>query len=472
MTAGAIAAGGVSGLGALVLRTPGYAAAADVVDVTLVAQPYVFSPAAGVVLRGLAYNRQVPGPFLRLHKGQRLRARLVNRSGEPTTIHWHGMVLPNLYDGVPDVTQAPVADGGEFVYDFTPAPAGTRWYHSHAMGQSTRGLFGAVVIDDPSEDVADHDVMLVFHDVADMRSWRAALADTSNAMMDDPTGSPEITGMRMDQMGDEVAYRAHCINGACYPRTQPLVVSVGQRVRLRILNASPTQTRYVRLAEHALRLTHSDGNRLFQPVDVDVLRIGAAERYDAWFEVTRPGAWLLQSISASPFAFEQALVVRTSGSSATPVASPMTVSNLQSSTYEFVGGARVAASHDYGRIDVRQHFELGGGAFGVPRWTINDKVWPDAPRVDVHRGDRVLVTMTNHSDMDHPMHLHGHIFAVVGVNYRQLDRPLLRDTALVPGNGGTLAMLFEANSPPGRWLLHCHNAVHEADGMATEVRYV
>ncbi len=86
--------------------------------------------------------------------------------------------------------------------------------------------------------------------------------------MVDPIDSPEMREMKPDdKMGDEVAYLAHCINGASYPNTQKLAVKVGDRVRLRILNANPTQTRYVRLAGHRLTVTHTDGNRLDQPLD-------------------------------------------------------------------------------------------------------------------------------------------------------------------------------------------------------------
>ncbi len=128
--------------------------------------------------------------------------------------------------------------------------------------------------------------------------------------MIDPMDSPEMLQMKPDdKMGDEVSYVAHCINGATYPGTKSLAVKVGDRVRLRVLNASATQTRYVRLAQHRLRVTHADGNPVPTPMEFDALRIGVAERYDAWFEVTKPGAWLLQGLSSDPLAFQQAMVV-------------------------------------------------------------------------------------------------------------------------------------------------------------------
>jgi FtsP/CotA-like multicopper oxidase with cupredoxin domain len=289
--------------------------------------------------------------------------------------------------------------------------------------------------------------------------------------MVDPLGSPELLGMRADdKMSDEIAYSAHCINGASYPRTAPLKVKVGQRVRLRILNANLSQTRYVRLAGHRLRVTHADGNPLSQPLEVDALRIGVAERYDAWFEVTRAGAWLLQGLSSDPLAFEQATVVYTEGMDhATPLGVGQSLDGVDYFTYEKAAGVSAAGYDKAARI--RKSYVLNGGAYGSSKWTIDKKTWPDTPKIFVDRGDRVLVSFKNKADMEHPMHLHGHTFEIVEIGGKALARPLAKDMALVPANGGTLTWRFDATSPPGRWLLHCHNDIHMTDGMMTEVVY-
>jgi FtsP/CotA-like multicopper oxidase with cupredoxin domain len=448
------------------------ALASDVVEYDLTAAPLAFAPAPGVVFPGLAYNGTLPGPVLRVTYGQRVRVRYRNLTKVATTVHWHGMILPNPMDGVPGVTQAPVMHGGDFLYEFEPNPPGTRWYHDHGMHLGAlRGLFGMFVVDDPHDEHADREFALVFHDVPDMQSVDAAMRGTSSAPMVDPPGSPEMAQMSMnDRMGDEVAYRAHCINGASYPNTQALEVAVGDRVRLRILNANATQTRYVRLAGHRLRVTHADGNPIARPLEVDALRIGVAERYDAWFEVTKPGAWLLQGISADPTAFEQAVVVRTPGMEQTsPQGNPESLDGLDYFTYEKAGGA--GTSVDEGGVDVRKMLTLGGGVYGTSIWSIDGKQWPNAPKIALRRNDRVMIRFTNKTDMDHPMHLHGHRFDVVEINGRALARPLAKDVSLVPANNGTLTWIFDANSPPGRWLLHCHNEVHMMDGMMTEVDY-
>jgi FtsP/CotA-like multicopper oxidase with cupredoxin domain len=365
-----------------------------------------------------------------------------------------------------------VLNGGSFTYRFIARNAGTRWYHDHVGDGQMNGLFGMFVIEDPGEEPADLDVPVVLHDVPIAASIDAAMAGRSSAPMVDPPGSPELAEMPdNDKMGDEVAYQAHCINGRSYPGARELVVRVGQRVRFRILNANPTQTRYVRLAEQALSVTHADGNPLAAPVVVDALRLGVSERYDAWFTPNIEGAWLLQSISANSRALEQSMVVRTTGAAnRPPAASPQTLDGLRVLSYDVLGGA----SHDgAGRdaSDVAMDFTLGGGDYGSSRWTLNGAVWPNTPKVRVRRNDRVVLRFKNTTDMEHPLHLHGHTFFVTRVNGVKLRRPLAKDTALVAAEGGTLELTFVADAPPGRWLLHCHNQIHMMDGMMTEVVY-
>jgi FtsP/CotA-like multicopper oxidase with cupredoxin domain len=464
----------VAGMAALALAPrSARAAASDTVEYTLTASRLTLAPAPGVRAAALAFNDRVPGPVLRARYGQRVRVRYLNRTGEPTSVHWHGMILPNAMDGAAGLTQPPVPDGGSFLYEFAANPPGTRWYHDHAGNSATvRGLFGMFVVEDPRDEPADAEFALVLHDVPAAHSLDAAMAGTSGAPMTDPPGSPELREMRAgDKMGDEIAYTAHCINGAAYPATTPLEVKVGQRVRLRILNANQTQTRYVRLAGHRLRVTHADGNPLMRPLEVDALRVGVGERYDAWFEVRSPGAWLLQGLSSDPLAFEQAVVVHTPGlAHAAPDAPPPSLANVDYFTYEKAGGLAGNPFAD-GAAQVRRHFTLDGGQYASSRWTLNGKVWPDTEKIHLHRNDTAIVRFTNKADMDHPMHLHGHTFDIVEIDGRALLRPLAKDISLVRAGGGTLTWRFRADSPPGRWLLHCHNEIHMMDGMMTEVVY-
>jgi FtsP/CotA-like multicopper oxidase with cupredoxin domain len=288
--------------------------------------------------------------------------------------------------------------------------------------------------------------------------------------MIDPMGSVEMREMRPDdRMGDEVRYLAYCINGATYPQTQKLKVAVGDRVRLRILNASGTQTRYVRLAGHRLRVTHADGNLVPNPSAFEVLRIGVAERYDAWFTVTAPGAWSLQGLSSDPLAYEQSLVIYTEGHEGdSPLSSSESLDHAYVCSYDVLAGGWKGPA----QARPSDHFVLGGGEYGSNRWTMNGKTWPNIAPVLVRRGQKVAISFKNTTDMDHPMHLHGHTFSLVELNGRALARPLHKDVTLVAANGGTATWIVHADNFPGRWLLHCHNDIHMTDGMMTELRYI
>lgn len=457
------------------------ALADDVVDYRLRSAPLAFSPIPGVTVAGLAFNGGIPGPLLRVRYGQRVRVRYTSDVDIPTSVHWHGMQLPNAMDGVAGITQAAVRRGETFAYEFAPQPPGTRWYHDHGFhGGAMHGLFGMFVVEDPKDEPHDREFALVFHDVPKWSSVEAAEKGLSTVPQFAIPGSPEASTaidramrtmpMKMSmkgKMGDEVSYLAHCINGASYPRTRKLAVNVGDRVRLRILNASPTQTRYVRLAGHRLAVTHADGNRLANAVEVDALRLGVAERYDVSFEVTRPGAFLLQGLTGTQ---DQSAVFYTPGMEyALPAAVAQTLLDVEFFTYEKAGDAVAAPSLPVGAR--RYDLTLGGGTWGANRWTINGKTWPDTPKILVRRGDDVVVAFRNETNMEHPMHLHGHVFALAETAGTWFAHPLQKDVSLVPPRGGTATWHFTANARSGRWLLHCHNDIHMLGGMMTEVVY-
>ncbi|HEX4014008.1 MAG TPA: multicopper oxidase family protein [Candidatus Cybelea sp.] len=418
----------------------------------------------------LAYNGSIPGPLLRVTHGQRIVVNYSSGADVPTSIHWHGMVLPNDMDGVAGVTQAPVGFGETFRYDFAPGPPGTRWYHDHGFGFAfARGLFGAFIVDDPTDERVDREFVLVFHEVPRRGALEAARRGTSSAPMAEPAGSPEMGRMTSAAMGDEVAYAAYCINGGAYPYGERFAASTGDRVRLRLINASPTSTRYVALAGHEMRVTHADGNPLEQPVTVDVVRIGSGERYDALVEIARPGAFLLQSVASDPLQAAQAATIYTDGmEKAPPMRAPATLDNLRVLSYQLAGGAIEGSTANVAAP--RYEFVLAGGGFGNGRWSIDGKLWPQTPKLRVRRDELVTLRFRNTSQMDHPMHLHGHTFSLTEIDGVRLARPLAKDVVLVPA-GGTATLAFTGGSPPGRWLLHCHNEVHMVDGMMMEVVY-
>src|SRR5918911_5429917 len=169
-----------------------------------------------------AYDGTVPGPELRVRQGEPLRITVVNKLGEDSTVHWHGIRLPNAMDGVPGLTQKPIRPGESFVYEFTPPDAGTFWYHPHvdSLQQLGRGLAGALIVEE-SEPVPgiDRDLLWLIED------WR----------LDDKGRIAGGFGNRMEagmsgRIGNTVT-----INGRV-PHSVP--VQAGERVRLRLVNAA------------------------------------------------------------------------------------------------------------------------------------------------------------------------------------------------------------------------------------------
>src|SRR5262245_36252257 len=133
---------------------------------TLTAAPATVNLLDGRPLQVWAYNGQVPGPVLRVRLGETVQATLTNRLPQPTTIHWHGVRVPNAMDGVPGVTQAAVQPGESFTYEFTPKDAGTFWFHPHIRSseQIERGLFGVLVVEDPVPRPYSREVVWVLDD--------------------------------------------------------------------------------------------------------------------------------------------------------------------------------------------------------------------------------------------------------------------------------------------------------------------
>src|SRR5712692_161741 len=120
--------------------------------------------APGKTVTAMAYNGEVPGPMIRAREGERLRVVLKNSLTEPTTIHWHGVDVPNAMDGVPGLTQEPVAPGGTFAYEFEARPAGTRWYHTHfdEHRQMDLGLAAPLIIEATAKEPVNYDREVTF----------------------------------------------------------------------------------------------------------------------------------------------------------------------------------------------------------------------------------------------------------------------------------------------------------------------
>lgn len=459
-------------------RQPDRAAGATgpVRDVRLVAEPGEVEVGPGTIYRTWLYNGQFPGPEIRVREGERLRIRVDNRLPDAgTTVHWHGIPLPNAMDGVPGLTQAPIPPGGAMVYDYPAIPAGSYMYHSHLGLQLDRGLVGPLIIEERTPHVAyDREHVLVFDDFLPgaprpLEELAAGAGRSERGMMGRRGGNGGMMGRRdgrggmMGGMAGIVPpYAGLLINGRLPSDPSEFALRRGERVRLRLINPSSATTYRIALAGHRMTVSHADG-RPVEPVAVDSLLLGMGERYDVIIDANNPGVWPLVAASVEGDAPPARALFRYADAAAT---------TPRDGLPEGLRGGRQLSYADLQSIetlpierspDRRFDLRLSGGMMMRPDvWTIGGETWPDAPPLEIREGERVRVAMSNMSMMLHPMHLHGHFFRVGNA---------LKDTVIVEAHMGRVAFDFVADNP-GRWLFHCHNLYHMEAGMAREFRYV
>jgi FtsP/CotA-like multicopper oxidase with cupredoxin domain len=458
--------------------------AAEPRTIHLEARGITWEIARGKTVKAMAYNGRVPGPEIRVKEGERVRVVLKNSLGEPTTIHWHGVDVPNAMDGVPDVTQKPVAPGATFVYEFTATPAGTRWYHTHfdEHRQMDLGLAAALIIEPTAKEPFEYDgeVTIVLDDWATGMGKPVPPTDAGTAGGRGSAGGMMSGTMRRGSgmggmmggrgMGErmrrdnEPAYDVMTINGKAYPATEPLRVKKGERMRLRIINASAEHTHVVRLAGHRLLVTHTDGNPLTAPVEVDALPIAPAERYDVGVIADRPGAWFLHCLQPGHVeAGERMVFVYEGHARATPPEPEREPAGLTSWEYGHGRGRAVLPAPT--TSDPRSFvLTLTGGMMGSDVWTINGKRYPNTEPLTCKKGDRVRIALRNNSMEAHPMHLHGQSFRLLSTNGARYAEPLVKDVVDVEAHMGSAVIELTAHNP-GDWFFHCHKPMHMMGGM-------
>ena len=254
-------------------------------EFSITAEPIRWQYSSGKTITAWAYNGQVPGPEIRVTEGDRVKVKFTNKLPKATTVHWHGIDVPNSMDGVPGVTQAAIQPGASFTYDFTAVPAGTRFYHTHGskMGdeaqQSDMGLSGSFIVEPANYQKPDKEYTLLLDD------WRKG-QDSSNMAMQD---------MKMDNtnMNMNMNYNLFTMNGLAFPDTKPLDVRQGDKVRLRLINASASTAHPMHLHGQQFKVIATDGNPVPEAAQLtrNVITLNPGETYDIEFTANNPGVW-------------------------------------------------------------------------------------------------------------------------------------------------------------------------------------
>ncbi len=242
---------------------------------TLDAAPVQWELVPGKAVTAWGYNGQIPGPELWVTEGDRVRVNFTNNLPVPTTIHWHGIAVPNEMDGVPGVTQDPIEPGERFVYEFEAKPSGTFWYHSHldSARQLDMGLSGAFVIKSADEPVYDKEFVQLLDEWIRLPEGRNGWEGVTHAGH------------------NNAEYNWFTINGKSFPATSNMEVAQGDRVRVRIINAG-YQAHPMHLHGKRMTVVAKDGAPLPQPYQADTVLVGSGERYDFEFLADDPGDWM------------------------------------------------------------------------------------------------------------------------------------------------------------------------------------
>lgn len=435
---------------------------------TLSAAPATLAAAGQPALPVWAYEGQVPGPVLRFRRGAVLDLTLHNQLPDPSTIHWHGIRLPNAMDGVPGLTQAPVAPGERFPYRFALPDAGTYWYHPHlgTPEQVDRGLAGALIVEDDAPPPVDLDLVWLLDD------WRL---DAQGRIAENFYNFHDVA--HAGRLGQRLT-----VNGQV-----DLVQALqsGQRIRLRLINAANARIFALSLEGLPAWLIARDGMPAAAAVPWDgELLLGPGMRTDFIIDATRAGRFQLKDSYGRGERVLATLDVKGKDSAARAAPLPAQreplpepdlaaalVHNLQ------LGGGAMSRDgwpqESTADREARRLRLLGGAREAAPAWTINGQAHMSHDRAHaehaaefrVPRGGSVRLGFENNTAWWHPMHLHGHHFRVLSRNGQALAERPWRDTVLL-APGDRVEVAFVADNP-GHWLIHCHVLEHHAGGLGT-----
>lgn len=414
---------------------------AHVVEINLTAAPMQWTFADGRSIDGLAYNGSVPGPVIEAHVGDTLVVHFRNDLTEDTTVHWHGIRLPNDMDGAPH-SQSPVPPGGTFEYRFTLPDEGTFWYHPHANEpeQMERGLYGAIVVRGDDEPLVDTETLVVLDDLT-------LAADGTLA----PFGGPlEMHGGREGN--------TQLVNGTLTPTVR---VRSGERQRWRIVNAGSARIYRLALPGHSFTVLGSDGGAWAAPTPMDELFLAPGDRLDVIVDVTTsPGESV--TLTAEPYerghgqgVFAPIDVVHFATTAGAPLAPLAAIAHSRS--IEVLDGASATPT----QITFDESIDPMTGAV---TFFVNGQTYPDVTPIAATAGTMQVWDLVNMSGMIHPFHLHGFFFQVVSRNGVPEASRTWEDTIELHGMEH-VRIAFRPDDRAGMWMFHCHILEHVAGGM-------
>jgi FtsP/CotA-like multicopper oxidase with cupredoxin domain len=420
-----------------------------VVEIDLEARIASLEIAPGARTDAWTYNGSLPGPLIRVRRGDRLIVHFSNKLPQPTTVHWHGVQVPIEMDGVPGVSQPPVETGGSFTYDFVVPDAGLFWYHPHVMSaaQVGFGLYGALLVEDADErlQVAD-ELVLVLSDIA--------IEDDNGKLQSPDSGG--VLGALFGREGNHVL-----VNG----RKKPSVsVRSGAMQRWRIVNSA--KSRYFQLQfddPQPFHLIGVDGGHMEYSVERHVLVLAPGERVDVLVapRIKEGQTLTLMSVpydrgfGSVEFRSAEDLISFAAAPlpAAQPVAFPKITRHIR--PLSAAGAKPVTIELITSTAHGLTQFDIKGGPF-----------WRDTS-IAAELGEMQLWSITNKAIWAHPIHLHGFFFQEVDEKGIPVSPRAWKDTIHVPAES-TRRFLVKLDRP-GSWMYHCHILDHAEAGLMSTV---
>ena len=427
-------------------------------DYSLRIEPCNLEIGPGVTIKTLSYNGKVPGPLLRLREGVPVSIDVTNTAKAADIVHWHGLAIDYLNDGAMEEGSPMIGAGQTHRYTFTPKPAGTRWYHTHAgafgnlaMGTYS-GQFGFLLIEgNQSTPQHDLDLNLAIH------HWEPSFVPMVENMRAQSANMPLTSG-------SDVGYKYATINDRMLGAGEPIRVKKGQRLLMRLLNASATENVVLALPGHRFTVIAMDGNPVPKPTSVEVLSLAVAERVDAIVEMNTPGVWIFGSTLEKSRKMGLGIVIEYAGQSGAPV-----WKDPSPAEWDYTQFANTTTAPEPDGSFVLTFRDIGpqkGSQFDT--WTINNKSWPDVEPLTVQAGKRYRLVFRNGSGDQHPLHLHRHTFEVTRIGNKRLTG-LKKDVINVMPLD-TVEVDFVADNP-GDTLWHCHQQLHMDYGFMQLIKY-
>lgn len=415
----------------------------DIVEVSLRAAPLLADVAGTGEVEMYAYEGTIPGPVLQAKVGDEIVVHFTNDLPEATTIHWHGMRIPDSMDGSPRI-QEPVEPGATFEYRFVAPEAGTFWYHPHvrANEQLEKGLAGVVVIRDANDPEYDAERVLVLDDI---------LVDEGTTMLPPFLAShPEVMHGR---------YGNVLLTNGRPSEEAAASVTRGAVERWRVVNTANARTMELSITGATFRVVGTDGGLLAAPYTTERLLVPVGQRYEV--EVTYDTDGPVELVSHVLALDEAGEVIEV----------PMPVFHVEVSPSDAT--PRVIDWPIIEELDREPTSEETIELEGFPdplqgvSWRINGMAHSHEPLFTFPHGATVRMRITNHNGPEHPFHLHGQFFRIVDNGRPWTQQPGLKDTVLVPGLETVEIVAYFDN--PGMWMAHCHILEHAQLGMMAEI---